>query len=286
MRQGTPEWLEWRRGGVGSSDAPIVEGVSPYMTAYELSLVKRGYAPEQAEQPHMRRGKENEAPARAAWEKRTGLIVQPQCLEHPKHPWMRASVDGMTFDGSLAIEIKNNRRDLHDLAKRGEVPLEHFPQVQHILAVGGFHVLHYFSWREDDPEGALVEVFPESAYIANLIQHEELFWKRVLKDEDPPLTERDTHVRLDADWAALADEYRKAEAICAEWGPKKEALKEALVAQMGDLARVTGGGVALTRYWRKGSVDYARIPILEGVNLDPYRRKASMQVRVTVAKEA
>ena len=36
LEQGTYEWLEWRMGGLGASDAPVVMGVSPYSTSRTL----------------------------------------------------------------------------------------------------------------------------------------------------------------------------------------------------------------------------------------------------------
>jgi putative phage-type endonuclease len=40
IRQGTPEWLEWRRSEcrVGSTDLPVLVGLSPWKSEYELAL--------------------------------------------------------------------------------------------------------------------------------------------------------------------------------------------------------------------------------------------------------
>ena len=47
MDQNSPEWHEWRRKGIGSSDAPAVMKVSPWMTPYMLWEIKRGVAQEE-----------------------------------------------------------------------------------------------------------------------------------------------------------------------------------------------------------------------------------------------
>lgn len=42
--------------------------------------------------------------------------------------------------------------------------------------------------------------------------------------------------------------------------------------------------MTVSRYWKVGSVDYKRVPQLEGVDLEQYRAPAREEVRVTVAK--
>ena len=51
MEQEGFEWHKWRMGGIGSSDAPVVMGVSPYKTIEQLYLEKTG----QGEEPEGRR---------------------------------------------------------------------------------------------------------------------------------------------------------------------------------------------------------------------------------------
>ncbi len=36
LEQGTPEWLEWRKNGIGSSDIATIMGANPYQTPYQL----------------------------------------------------------------------------------------------------------------------------------------------------------------------------------------------------------------------------------------------------------
>lgn len=42
LSQGTPEWHEWRKNGIGGSDATVVEGISPYRTPRQLFYEKKG----------------------------------------------------------------------------------------------------------------------------------------------------------------------------------------------------------------------------------------------------
>ena len=51
----------------------------------------------------MRHGTDTEPAARAAYESQTGNVMQPQVLEHKGYS---ASLDGITFDHDLIVEIK------------------------------------------------------------------------------------------------------------------------------------------------------------------------------------
>ena len=54
----------------------------------------------------MRRGQRLEPEARALYIRTTRVRVEPVCLEHGAHPWMRGSLDGISADGSVVLEVK------------------------------------------------------------------------------------------------------------------------------------------------------------------------------------
>ena len=58
--------------------------------------------------------------------------------------------------------------------------------------------------------------------------------------------------------------------------------KTALVALAGH-PREEGAGVAVTRFWKQGNVDYKKVPALRGVDLTPYRSTGREEIRVTSA---
>ena len=53
--------------------------------------------------------------------------------------------------------------------------------------------------------------------------------------------------------------------------------------ELADHPSVTGGGVTVTRFVRKGSVDYRKAAANSGVDVEPYRKPGSVDVRITVA---
>jgi len=37
LEQGTPQWLAWRRAGIGASEAPVIMGLSPWCRGLRCS---------------------------------------------------------------------------------------------------------------------------------------------------------------------------------------------------------------------------------------------------------
>ena len=92
------------------------------MTPYQLWLLKTGRS-ETLVTHAMQRGTEMEPLARAAYEEQTGLVMQPLVLDAGDYS---ASLDGMTLEGDLILEIKcplrGTRSDLWLDVQAGQVP--------------------------------------------------------------------------------------------------------------------------------------------------------------------
>src|SRR5271166_4064737 len=159
LHQNTPEWHRWRRQGIGASDAPVIMGETAFKTPRTLWSIKTGRMQEASAGPAARRGRELERFARRAYERQTGIQVEPLCLVHEEFEWMRASLDGLSFDGSTLVEIKCplSLRD-RAAAREGHVPSQYHAQLQHQLEVSGASQAHYWSFHGTD--GVLVEISP------------------------------------------------------------------------------------------------------------------------------
>jgi hypothetical protein len=75
--------------------------------------------------------------------------------------------------------------------------------------------------------------------------------------------------------------YIRMAAINVELSAKFDEAKARLVGLAGH-AREQGGGVSVTRLWKRGSVEYKRVPELVDVDLEPYRSSSREEVRVTI----
>jgi hypothetical protein len=99
----------------------------------------------------------------------------------------------------------------------------------------------------------------------------------------PPLSARDTRVRDDPEWLSAAAAYLELRTEYDELSAKFDEAKERLVS-LSAHAKEEGGGLVLTRFWKRGSIEYKRVPELADVNLDAFRGPNREEIRVTIAR--
>lgn len=281
LEQGTAEWHAHRAKYRNASETPAVMGASPWMSVYDLWLLKTGRKTQQ-ETEAMRHGTEMEPIARLAYEVATGAIMQPKVMVNGLYS---ASLDGITLNGELLVEIKCAYRgqvsELWQQAKQGVAPEHYYLQVQHQLMVSGAKLAHL--WVFDGNTGIKIEITPDP----KVFEHIQSAWDdfQLLLDTDtpPPLSEQDTLLREDNDWKLAAELFTTLKSKAEEAAKQADEAKAKLIA-MTTHSRETGFGVAVTRYWKQGNVDYKNIPALQAVDLGNYRGKAKEEVRVTVSK--
>jgi putative phage-type endonuclease len=100
--------------------------------------------------------------ARAAYEQKTGLVMQPRVMTEGEYS---ASLDGIPLEGDRIVEIKSPYRrqasDLWQSVSLGEVPEHYRFQVQHQLLVSGATLAHL--WVFDGTHGLLIEISRDEA---------------------------------------------------------------------------------------------------------------------------
>lgn len=278
LAQGSPEWLAYRLSRRNASESAAVLGLSPWMTPYQLWLSKTGRMESRVNQA-MQRGTELEPLARGAYENQTGLVMQPLVLEADGYS---ASLDGMTLEGDLILEIKcplrGTRSELWQDVLEGKVPQHYSVQVQHQLMVSGAALAHL--WVYDGHQGIMHSIERDEDVMGRIRAAWDAFQPFMDSDTPPPLTEADTAIRSDTAWIAAATAYAEAKRQAEAQGEQLEEARQALLA-LAQHPKESGGGVSVTRYWKQGNVDYKRIPALQGLDLSTYRGKARQEVRVT-----
>lgn len=278
--QGSDAWHAHRRGLRNASESPAVLGISPWVTPYQLWLLKTGRAQPEANAA-MRHGTALEPAARAAYEVRTGQVMQPLVMQDDDYS---ASLDGITLDGGLIVEIKcpvrGRQSQLWRDVEAGQVPGHYGIQIQHQLMVSGATQAHL--WVFDGTEGLLLQVQREEPAMALIQEGWDAFQPFLDEDRPPPLADADTVQRDDAAWAQAAQAFTQAKLAAQASDEALESARVALVA-LARHPRETGGGVAVTRFWKTGSVDYKKVVELKGVDLEQYRGRAREEVRVTAA---
>ena len=184
------DWLEYRKLGIGGSDASVVCGINKYKSPVELWLDKTGQLPPQEAGEAAYWGAQLEAIVRAEFTKRTGIeVTKPAViLQSEEHPFMLANLDGtceIPDMGTCIFEAKTA-----SAFKAGEwedtIPDEYQLQVQHYMAVTGYAGTYIavliggntFKW-------AFIE--RDEELISMLIELETAFWNHVRDATPPPL---------------------------------------------------------------------------------------------------
>ena len=272
--QGSPEWHALRKDKIGGSDAPVIMEVSPWTTPYQLWQQKLGIKPAPEANEYMRRGLALESAARAEFSELTGILVAPEVVLHPTMTWMMASLDGKEVGGENIVEIKCPGEGDHCLAKTGAVPEKYYPQLQHQMAVCEVDTCHYFSYYilSDGTVDTCINIISRNeAYIKNMIKAEELFMTCLEELTPPKLTPKDIVYRDDAFWQIASSQWLQVSSKMKELEEQEKELRATLIS-MSNGENTQGNGVRVCKFIRKGSVDYAKIPELKEVNLEPYRK--------------
>ena len=191
---------------------------------------------------------------------------------------MRASLDGLSFDGSTVLEIKcpMSPRD-RTAAQQGRVPPQYYAQLQHELEVSRAEEVHY--WSFDGSAGVLIKVGPDREYLKRLLEAEAVFWQLVRDNIWPEPADGELDLSADLEWRQVALRYREVK-VRLETATAEEHKLRGILESLATARRTYGCGVELLRSSRKGAVDYATIPELRGVDLEPYRKPPVPVVRI------
>lgn len=287
LEQGSPEWLRWRYAGIGSSDAAQIAAhhgmceKADWMSSLDALYQEKITGIDKQKQNFvMRRGKNGEAPARLACEARIGIPVMPICAAMDENPRIRASFDGISFDGLRTVEIKCPSAGVHELAKKGTIVGYYVPQIVHQgLVAWGLPerwpedaLIHFYSYVPETKDGALVTVraWDLRDYASELYKHELAFLTQ-LDRQVPPCGE---------DYLGLAMEYASLDAQIKALKERQEALKDVMIAlaTKRKVKTLQGAGVTLLKAQRAGTVDYARLIAEYSIPSDEvqrYRKKSS-----------
>ena len=161
------EWLEYRRLGIGGSDASVVCGINQYKSPVELYMDKIGMSLNQEVGDAAYWGTRLESLVREEFTLRTGIEVLPvnQILQSEAHPYMLANLDGLIEHseyGSCIFEAKTTNTFLGGKWEGDSIPDEYLLQIQHYMAVTGYN----------------------GAYVAVLIGGNTFKWKFIKRDEE------------------------------------------------------------------------------------------------------
>lgn len=288
-QQGTPEWLFWRRAHIGSSDAAVIMGASPWKTPHRLWMEKQGLVEDFPVNAAMSKGIAHEEEARQAFEREIGQSFFPAVVTNPKLPWMIASLDGMTFDGDTIVEIKVPGKRTLEAAAEGVIEYHYLWQVQHQLAVTGLKSAYFWVWNHDERTGYKIIVLRDDRMIEDLVAEETKFFEH-MQTSTPPPSKLDDYVVVETDeWATAAEAWMRANAIVKladqerKIAEEQEKIARTRLVDLTPGPQARGCGVRLTKVVRQGAVDMDKICrqfSIKASDLDEFRKDKSEYYKI------
>jgi putative phage-type endonuclease len=256
LEQNTPEWIEFRRQGIGGSDIAAILGVCKYKTPYQLYCEKLNIGPQFKGNWATVRGSEQESTVRAKYEFYNLEDMRPACAIHPKYEIARSSLDGISENNKLILEIKCPGEDTHKIAQEKRVPEHYFPQTQWNLMVTGADLCHYFSYSFKDQTTALVSVVPDIDFQGMMLAKAIDFWNNhVIAKVAPQLTEKDILIVDDVEVKLLCEKLK------AETEESKAKALKAEIIKLGGHTKVRCGNVLVSKSVTKTGKDSYRLTI-------------------------
>jgi putative phage-type endonuclease len=270
------QWLEIRKGGIGSSDAAAAVGLSPYKSRLELWLEKTGRAAANDDHQGMDDprfwGTLLEPYVAVAYQQKTDHKVRKlnAVLQHPTFPFMLANIDREVVGNAdvQILECKTAGEFGSRLWKDG-VPEYVQLQVQHQLAVtgkGAADVAVLLCGQKLEVH----RIERDEEIISRLVVLESQFWEHVVTDTPPPADGSESAARalrhlyqgsdttLDITGnAELGNTFDALADLDQEIAAKErdaERLKQAIQQAMGDASKAAfANGVATFKRAKDGS---------------------------------
>lgn len=281
--QGSPEWLAFRKGKIGASDAPSIMGVNLYETklqAWERFVFDK----ERDVTPNMQYGKDREEEARHWMNKQiTEYCYNPVVVQSKTHPDLIASLDGYYESASGSphiLEIKWNSLKVHEEVMEGTVPQHHYPQLQHQMDLVGVDHMTYLSCHGDSKK--LIPVFRDADYCEQLRNEELSFLVSVREFIPPEPSDMDWVNESTPEALTQSERYRQLSLLVGDLEREKEQLRKTIIENL-DHPRVHYGDLRIQKVIRKGTVNYARMMEELHIDKEPYRNPSTHEWRIDLA---
>lgn len=148
LDQSSPEWLEWRKKGIGSSDVAVLMSPKPVFDRTVGTLWKQKIGYERAvalDNEHIKRGKELEPEIRNMVNEILGAEFKDVCIYRKDAPYLRASLDGFDEKLDCLLEIKSPSDAVFQkyLKAWPQIPQNYYEQMQYQMLVADVEYAYF-----------------------------------------------------------------------------------------------------------------------------------------------
>lgn len=279
LTQGTPEWHEWRKSGIGSSDIAKIMGVSPFGTALTVYNEKAGLSEPAYQSAAMSLGVACEPRALELFNG-SRFNFKPTCFESTEYPFFKASLDG--YDAGTMVEIKTpGKKDLQ-LARDGVIPDYYKAQMQWQLFVAECPIGWYVCYDHERDEIVEIPIQADSESASLMKTAAIKFWQDFLMGIPPADQKKDRKFITCPEFEKLANDGKRlkyaleiAEADYNIW--KKQVL------QYGEDCTFTGHGLTVFRTAPRVTYDVDAMKN-HGIDINQFKRVSEPGWRIAFDK--
>lgn len=289
IEQGSDEWHKFRSDKVGASDVPsILEVKNSYNTRTELLTQKITGVQEKVSsfvQSMMDAGKEWEPKVLDAVKEHLGAEVFPAVVQSTINEQFIASLDGLSADGKLAVEIKSTSSSkLWKSIESGIVPEHYQIQMDWQAYILGIDQVLLAVVHTKSGEIRTIEYDVNKKNQKKMVGEVELFLSDMETGMAPFQNIETDEMAYIARSKAVVAEYQKL--IDQEEEKIKQMAERILTVNQAE--RIAGNGVEIKWQNKQGNIDWESIPQVKALSKeykDKFRKKSSRFVKITTIKE-
>lgn len=276
LKQGSEEWKEWRMGGIGASDLPVLTGSLPqeYNTRYKLWEIKCGHREENSINRHMYHGMQYEEAARQWVSKSLDMELIPLCIQDDEVDFFRASLDGYCELNNVVVEIKcpMSEKTLDDALNDGHVHSYWIDQILWQMGLVGTEEGYLALWDYRTKGCIVVTIHWDEKRYQQMREKGNEFWNYVKFGIAPPLQKRDIRKVHNTQLEHLLNEYAKEDKREKAAKTRKDLLKKQILEfTNGDSIECDGHKVLK----RDGNVTIdTEALVKDGIDIEKYKKRS------------
>lgn len=268
--QNSLEWLQWRKGGIGSSDIAAIMGVSPWGTALTVYDEKAGISDGKKQTFAMKKGHDYEDEARKKFCDSTGLEFIPKCFQHDQYEFMRASIDGYNAEKNIILEIKVPGKKDMKMAIEGRIPEYYNIQMQWQMLVANCDLSFFMCYDPSSKHACTVTLNRDQTWGTELQVEAQKFWENFLMGNTPEIKSKEKDHISDDQFLTVALAAKKIRKEMDYWETEWETVKKDILS-FNRGKDFFGCGINVQKTAPRPSYDFEMMKA-DGVDLEKYKK--------------
>ena len=285
LQQGSSEWLEYRKNGIGASEVASIAGIEgAFKTRQQILEEKLGaVAPVSAHlQKLFAEGHEWERVVRENMNA-AGWKFEPAVCVADWNDRLFASLDGLDRERQIILEVKSVSTEDRFFQYAEKVPAHYYVQCQWQMLITGLKGVHLVFVYDGNVKTTIIT--PDANDQKYLQNAADTFLKELdaIKAGDLPSPIK-ALASPDMTRLAFLKAQEKEMQIQIDMVTEEIKYLAEKVLKENDARKVESESVTVEWVEREGSVDYKKIPELEKIDLNQYRKKGTKYIKVSVKK--